>query len=137
MLTTWGFSRVTGKSRESSCAKLSRGASVPDVSKMLRTLSAHSAAIATPGSKHQYDSVGTSCPPARTTSDTVKAHIGIHGDCKQTSGAALSRHHHHGPILPIHLSMIHVCKSLCERQCVSHTFDRNILELCRADFMAV
>ena len=62
---TCGFSRVTGKSRVSSWAKLSRGASVPEVSRMQRTPSAHSCAMATPGSKHQYDSVGTSCPPAR------------------------------------------------------------------------
>ena len=61
---TWGFSSVSGKGSASSCAKLPSGDSVPDVSSMQRTLSAASARMDTPASKHQNDSVGASDPSA-------------------------------------------------------------------------
>ena len=57
---TWGFSKEIGNSSCSSCAKLSRGESVPLVSSTQRTARPSSWRMATPGSKHQYDSVGTS-----------------------------------------------------------------------------
>ena len=61
---TCGFWSCSGKGSASSCPKLPSGLSVPLVSSTQRTCSAASARMATPASKHQYDSVGASKPSA-------------------------------------------------------------------------
>ena len=73
---TWGFSRVSGNGSASSCAKLPSGDSVPEVSSMQRTLSAASARIDTPASKHQNDSVGASNPSAQQEGGGLEAGAG-------------------------------------------------------------